>query len=190
MNKHERSFEMELIEGIKGRRSIRNYKEDKISREVLEDIVTTASFAPSWKNTQVTRYLIVDDKAVINEIAEKFTTCFSYNGGTIAKAAALVAVTALKGRSGVEKDGSFTTGREASWLMFDAGCAVQTFCLAAHEKGLGTVIMGIFDEGISDYLKIPEDREIVNLICVGYPAEEPQAPKRKTAADLITYFGE
>lgn len=179
---------MEALECIKGRRSIRNYEDKKVDRAVIEEIIGAAAFAPSWKNTQVTRYLVIDDKAKINEIAEKFTTCFSYNGGTIGKAAALIAVTALKGRSGVEKDGSFTTKREASWLMFDAGCAVQTFCLAAHEKGLGTVIMGIFDDGISDYLQIPEDRELVNLICLGYPAEEPAAPKRKEVADLVSYF--
>ena len=92
----------------------------------------------------------------------------------------LIAVTALKGRSGVEKDGSFTTKREASWLMFDAGCAVQTLCLAAYEKGLGTVIMGIFDDSLSEYLKIPEDRELVCLVCMGYPAQSPEAPRRKS----------
>ena len=179
---------MEVKECIEGRRSIRNFTEKAVDRALLEEIVGEAAYAPSWKNTQVTRYLIIDDKAVINEIAEKFTTCFSYNGGTIGKAAVLVAVTALKGRSGVERDGSFTTKREASWLMFDAGCSVQTFCLAAHEKGLGTVIMGIFDDGLSDYLKIEEDRELVNLICVGYPAEEPAAPKRKAVSELVSYF--
>lgn len=179
---------MEALECIKGRRSIRAYKDEAVDRAVIEDVVNTAALAPSWKNTQVTRYLIIDDKAKISEIAQKFTTCFSYNGNTIGKAPMLVAVTAIKGRSGVEKDGSFTTKREDTWLMFDAGCAVQTFCLAAHEKGLGTVIMGIFDDGLSEYLQIPDDRELVNLICVGYPDEEPAAPKRKQAADLITYF--
>ena len=179
---------MDALECIKGRRSIRAYKDTPVERSVIEEVVSAATFSPSWKNTQVTRYLVIDDKSKIDEIASKFTTCFSYNGNTIGKAPMLVAVTALKGRSGVEKDGSFTTKREASWLMFDAGCAVQTFCLAAHEKGLGTVIMGIFDEGLSEYLQIPEDRELVNLICVGYPDEEPAAPKRKQAGDLISYF--
>lgn len=179
---------MEALECIRTRRSIRNYEDKAIDRAVISEIVEAAAYAPSWKNTQVTRYLVIDNKEKIAEIAEKYTTCFSYNGGTIGKAAALVAVTALKGRSGVEKDGSFTTKREASWLMFDAGCAVQTFCLAAHEKGLGTVIMGIFDDGLSEYLQIPEDRELVNLICVGYPAESPEAPRRKSVDDLVTYF--
>ena len=178
---------MEVISCIKERRSIRNYKDQPVDRQIIKEIVEAAAYAPSWKNTQVTRYLVIDDKAMIAQIASDYTTCFSYNGGTIGKAAALVAVTAIKGRSGVEKDGSFTTKRNENWMMFDAGCAVQTFCLAAHEKGLGTVIMGIFDEGLSDYLQIPEDRELINLICLGYPAEEPAAPRRKSAEELLEF---
>lgn len=178
---------MEVLDCIKGRRSIRAYKEDKVEREVVEEVIAAAAYAPSWKNTQVTRYIVIDDKKLIDRIADECTTSFVYNGNTIRKAPMLVVVTALKGRSGVEKDGSYTTDREASWLMFDAGCAVQTFCLAAHEKGLGTVIMGIFDTNIGDLLGVPEDREVVNLICVGYPDEEPEAPKRKAVTDLVTY---
>ena len=71
--------------------------------------------------------------------------------------------------------------------MFDAGIATQTFCLAAHELGLGTVILGIFDETVSEVLEIPEDRELVNIICIGHPAESPEAPKRKTVDDLLLF---
>lgn len=72
--------------------------------------------------------------------------------------------------------------------MFDAGIASQTFCLAAHELGLGTVILGIFDEQeISKLLDIPEDRELTALIALGWPESTPDAPKRKTVEDLLTY---
>ena len=72
--------------------------------------------------------------------------------------------------------------------MFDAGVASQTFCLAAYEKGLGTVIMGIFDEDkIVDLLHIPEDRELIALIPVGFPDEAPTAPKRKPVEDLLSF---
>lgn len=64
--------------------------------------------------------------------------------------------------------------------MFDAGVACQTFCLAAHEYGLGTVIMGVFDEsGISSLLDIPKERELAALIALGYPDIEPSAPNAK-----------
>ena len=99
----------------------------------------------------------------------------------------LIAVTVLKNRCGYERDGSFTTSRKDTWQMFDAGIASQTFCLAAHEYGLGTVIMGIFDDSLSDVLSIPDDRELVNIICIGHPAESPEAPKRKAVEDILSY---
>jgi nitroreductase len=72
--------------------------------------------------------------------------------------------------------------------MFDTGIAAQTFCLAAHEQGLGTVILGLFDEDkIEEMLQLPEDRELAALIPVGYPDEAPVAPKRKPVTDLISY---
>lgn len=179
---------MESINCIKSRRSIRSYTDEKVDRETIKKVVEAAAYAPSWKNTQVSRYIAIDDPAMIDKIADECTSMFIYNGNTIKKAPMIVVVTALKGRSGVEKDGSFTNEREANWLLFDAGCAVQTFCLAAHEYGLGTVIMGIFDnEKLSSILNIPEDREIVNLICVGHPAEEPEAPRRKSVEDLLSF---
>ncbi len=100
----------------------------------------------------------------------------------------LIAVTMITKRSGYERDGSFSTAKKDGWQMFDAGIAVQTFCLAAYEKGIGSVILGIFDEAkAASILEIPEDRELVTLIPIGYPAEEPAAPKRKPVDDLLSY---
>ncbi len=74
----------------------------------------------------------------------------------------LIAVTFKKGRCGFERDGSYSTKKEDRWQMFDVGVASQTLCLAAHEAGLGTVIMGIWDEdGITDLLHIPEDQDLL-----------------------------
>lgn len=73
--------------------------------------------------------------------------------------------------------------------MYDAGVASQTFCLAAHEAGLGTVIMGLFDRStVESLLQLPEDRELVALIPIGYPDIEPEAPRRKPVDDLISFI--
>lgn len=178
---------METLDNIRTRRSIRKFTDEPVSHETLEKIVEAASFSPSWKNTQIVRYIAIEDPALKNKIATECTTGFTYNGGTMANAPMLIAVTVIKNRCGYEKDGSFTTNRGDSWQMFDAGIASQTFCLAAHEYGLGTVIMGIFDDTLPSVLNIPEDRELVNIICIGHPAESPEMPKRKTVADLLTY---
>ena len=100
----------------------------------------------------------------------------------------LIAVTFIKGRCGFERDGSYSTKKEDRWQMFDVGAACQTFWLAAKEKGLGTVIMGIFDEDkITELLEIPEERELAALIAVGWPDIDPEAPKRKSVDDLLQF---
>ena len=100
----------------------------------------------------------------------------------------LVAVTFIKSRSGFERDGSYSTKKGDRWQMFDVGVACQSFCLAAKEQGLGTVIMGIFDEEkITELLEIPPERELAALIAVGWQDDDPQAPKRKAVTDLLEY---
>ena len=71
--------------------------------------------------------------------------------------------------------------------MFDSGIACQTFCLAAHDAGLSSVIMGLYDDNAADVIGIPEGQILTALIAVGYAAEEPIAPNRKELSDLVTY---
>lgn len=178
---------MTAKECILGRRSIRKFKDTPVDHELIASIVETASYAPSWKHTQIVRYIAVEGE-LKDRIGNECTSTFPGNGKIIVNAPMLIAVTVIKGRCGYERDGSFTTPRKDTWQMFDAGVASQTFCLAAHEAGLGTVIMGIFDQAeIEALLQIPEDRELVALIPVGYADEEPVAPRRKPVSDLLTF---
>ena len=177
---------MNATECIKARRSIRRYKPDPVDHSLIDSIVSMASYSPSWKNTQITRYTAIEDSSLLNEIADKYTP--DYNSKIIRQAPMLMAVTFIKGRSGFERDGSYSTKKEDRWQMFDVGAACQTFCLAAKEKGLGTVIMGIFDEdGISELLHIPAEQELATLIAIGWPDIDPDAPKRKTTEELLQY---
>lgn len=178
---------MTAKECILGRRSIRKFKADPVSHELLAQIVETASYAPSWKHTQITRYIAIEGE-LKEKIAKEGTSLYPGNGTIISNAPVLVAVTVIKNRSGYERDGSFSTPRGDGWQMYDAGVASQTFCLAAYEQGLGTVILGLFDQApIEAMLQLPEDRELVALIPVGYPDETPNAPRRKPVEDLLSY---
>ena len=178
---------MTAKECILGRRSIRRFKADPVSHELLAQIVETASYAPSWKHTQITRYIAIEGD-LKEKIANEGTSLYPGNVRIISSAPVLVAVTVLKNRSGYERDGSFSTPRGDGWQMYDAGVASQTFCLAAYEQGLGTVILGLFDQApIEAMLQLPEDRELVALIPVGYPDEAPAAPRRKPVEDLLSY---
>ena len=178
---------MTAKECIKGRRSIRKFADTPVSRDVIADIVETASYAPSWKHTQITRYIAVEGE-LKEKIADECTSAYAKNGEIIKNAPMLIAVTFIKNRSGFERDGSYSTPKEGGWQMFDAGVASEAFCLAAYEQGLGTVIMGIFDEAkAASLLEVPEERELVALIPIGYPAESPAAPKRKSVEELLSF---
>ena len=126
---------MTAKECITGRRSIRQYTDQPVSHELLAQIVETASYAPSWKNTQIVRYIAVEGEKKAKLAA--CTSSFPGNGKIMENAPMVVAVTVIKGRSGFERDGSFTTARGDAWQMFDAGVASEAFCLAAYDQGLG-----------------------------------------------------
>ncbi len=178
---------MTAKECIKGRRSIRKFADTPVSKDVIADIVETASYAPSWKHTQITRYIAVEGE-LKDKIADECTGAYAKNGEIIKNAPMLIAVTFIKNRSGFERDGSYSTPKEGGWQMFDAGVASEAFCLAAYEQGLGTVIMGIFDEAkAASLLEVPEERELVALIPIGYPTESPIAPKRKSVEELLSF---
>ena len=179
---------METIKCIETRRSIGKFKAEQVPHEVMQEIVSAASFAPSWKNTQVTRYVVVKSADIKAKLAEEATLGFEHNNGIIKGCAVLVVVNMVHGRSGFERDGSYTTSKEDRWEVFDAGLATQTFCLAAHEKGVGTVILGIFDEAkVADIIGIEEGQKVAALVAVGYADEEPAAPKRKSVEELVKF---
>ena len=179
---------MDFMTCVKERRSIRRFKEEKVDHALFEKIVEAASYSPSWKNTQIARYIVVEDRSLIEYIAENCVMDFVYNADTMKRAPALVLVTYICGRSGYERDGSFSTSKQDRWEMFDAGIATQTFCLAAHSLGVGTVIMGIFDdEKVAKAAGIPEGQKLGAIIAAGYPDETPVSPKRKTVEELLSY---
>ena len=176
---------MNTIDCINSRRSVRKFTEEKVPHEVLEQLVELARWAPSWKNTQIARYVAVEDEALKNRIAEEAT--IPWNEGIIKGAPVLMVMTYVEKRCGYERDGSFSTSKGDRWQNFDCGIAAATFELAAHELGLGSVVLGIFEEEkLRELLELPEGMGVACLMPLGYPAEEPGAPKRKEVAELLT----
>lgn len=179
---------MNASECIKGRRSIRQFTDEPVSHQLLEEVIDVARFAPSWKNTQISRYVAVEG-AKKDAICDSCFSVYAGNADIIRKAPMLVVLTFVKNRCGYERDGSFTTVKEDRWQNFDTGIAAEAFCLAAYEKGLGSVILGIFDDDkVAELIDLPEDRGVSALIVLGHPAVAPEAPKRKEVADLVTYL--
>ena len=170
------------------RRSHRQYQPKAVSHDLIEEVISLAAYAPSWKNTQISRYIAIESDQLKREIAERFCLPGSNNPAIITNCPVLIAQTFVTRRCGFERDGTYTTDRGEGWQYYDCGIAAQTFCLAAHELGLATVIMGVFDrKKLQEFLQIPEDQELMALIALGHPADEPAAPKRKELDVLLSY---
>ena len=180
---------MDAVECIKTRRSIRAYKDEDISKDTIKEIIDVARMAPSWKNSQTIRYVVVEDKAAMEKIANEATLGFDHNKEIINKCNKLVIIAQINKRCGYERDGSFSTSKGAGWEMFDAGIAAQTFCLAAHEKGIGSVILGIFDDAkVGEIIGLEEGKTVAALIPIGYPEAEVTPTPRKEVDDLLSFI--
>lgn len=177
---------MNIHECIKTRRSIRKFNNEPVAWETVQEIVKAATCSPSWKNSQTVRYTITTDPEMIEKFSSEAMAGFEKNANTLRNAKALAVQTVVTGICGYNPDGSFTTNKKDSWEMYDAGISAQTFCLAAHSYGVGTVIMGIYDEAVcAEIANIPDTERVTALIAMGYPEEPVNMPKRKELDEVL-----
>jgi nitroreductase len=174
---------MDLMEAIKGRRSIRKYKPDPVPEEVLKTILEAVRWSPSWANTQCWEIVLVKDPQVKSDLATvlpKGNPALS----SMTEAPLLIVLCGKKGVAGFKKGEAVTV--KGDWLMFDTGIAMQDLCLTAHSMGLGTVVVGMFDhKKAEEILGVPPDREVVAITPLGYPAAESITPKRKEVSEFV-----
>ena len=174
---------MEFNELIEARRSVRKYAPSEISRAEMEAIVAEALNAPSWKNTEVTRYYA----AIGAEAKERLwrEALPSFNVASTTNAAALVAVTFRRGESGyMGADAANELGE--MWGAYDCGLASAYFVLAAKNHGWDSLILGIRDAArIRALLDIPDDETLTAVIAVGKSAQPAAKPPRKPVADVL-----
>ena len=181
---------MEAVEMIKNRRSIRKYTDEVVPRELMEEVIEITRFAPSWTNSQTPRFTLVNDTTVIGKFAVDGVKGFVYNAGTLKSAKNVAVLSFVEGKSGrADKYEIETDDNPGRWEYFDAGIACQTFCLAAHAKGIGTCIFGIIDETvIADAINLPEGEKVAALIVYGYADQEAQPPRRKEVEELVRWI--
>jgi nitroreductase len=173
----------EFSEIIRTRRSIRNYEDRTVPEEVLNRVLETVKWSPSWANTQCWEIIVIKKMAMKTQLQEAMRNT---NPAWKSLAAAPV-VLALCGK--LERAGYYqgnVTTKHGDWMLFDLGIAAQTLCLAAENEGLGTVITGLFDhDKAKEILKVPQGYEVVSLIPLGYPSKTPSAPKRREPAEYL-----
>lgn len=178
---------MEFSKLLEERRSIRKFdSEKKVTADQIKEIINAAIQAPSWKNSQTTRYYAV----VTPEKIEAFSAaCLPEFNQKSAAGAVLVVTTFVKDRSGFDQEGTPNNEVGNGWGYYDLGLHDGNFILKARDLCLDTLIMGIRDEkSIREFLSIPEEELLGAVIAVGYRAINPDKPKRKTTDDILKIF--
>lgn len=171
---------MDIFEVIAGRRSIRKYHSTPVEAEKIKQVLNMARLAPSWKNLQCWRFLVLTEERRRGALLDAFP---DDNPGkkAIASAPCVIVVCADPAQSGVEN------GME--YFMADTALAFDHLCLAAYGLGLGTCWMGWFnEEDIKRALGIPEGIRVVGITPLGYPDQSPNPRPRKELSEVA--FGE
>jgi nitroreductase len=160
---------MKLLDLIRTRQSVRRYDLRPVEKEKLMQCLEAARLAPSASNSQPWYFIVVDDPDLKNKVAEAtFDPVLSFNKFTLQAPVIIVMVT--------EKLGLLTrlgsTVKKRDWSQLDHGIAAEHLCLQAAELGLGTCMLGWFNESkVKELLGVPKEKFISLLISLGYSPE-------------------
>lgn len=139
--------------------------------------------APSACNSQPWKFVVVDEPSVLKQVSDA-SVGLGMNKFT-AQVPVLVAVV-QENMNLSAKAGSLV--KEKDYSMMDLGMAVENFCLQAAEIGLGTCIMGWFDEKrIKEILGVPRSRRVQLLISLGHPAGQTRVKSRKPLEEISSW---
>ena len=178
---------MRFDELILARRSVRHYQTKAVEPEKLQALIEAVRMAPSASNTQPWKLIMVDDAEIKERVARAtFSNMISFNQFTLE--APVIAVLTVEKHS--------VTTQMVGWLktrpfyLMDIGIAAAQFCLQATDLGLGTCMLGWFDEAeVKRILKIPRAVRVALVITVGYEAENrlPRPKVRKPAEVMSSW---
>jgi nitroreductase len=158
-----------LLDIILNRRSIREYENKEIPKDIFDQILEAGRHSPSAANKQPYRFVIVTDSEIKQEMSGMFSRFL--------KKAPVVIV-------GCANPKAFLTGK---WAVIDTTIALENMVLAAWSLGVGSCWVGSFQEKkIKKLLEIPMDWRIIALVPFGYPAEKPKPRKKKQKNDLFS----
>ncbi len=165
---------MTLLEVIRKRYSCRAYQERPIEQEKLDILFEAARLAPSAKNTQDWRFVLVTDKETKHQVAETTNKPSAFK-----KAGAIIVACS-------NSDYVMTCGQAIGPI--DIAIALEHIALQATELGLATCWIGSFyTEKVRTILGIPDDIAIIELMTVGYPADSPKQPSREPIEKIVCY---
>lgn len=171
---------------IHERRSVRSYNDKPVPVELISRAIEAARLAPSAHNSQPWKFIVVDNAAIKNLVAAACTSPRVPINKFVPRAPVIVAV--VSERKGLlMRVGSLLKRR--AFHMIDLGIAAEHFCLQAHDDGLGTCMIGWFNEHkVKRILRVPHSRRVHLLISVGFTDDvKPRIKKRKAAEEISSF---
>lgn len=168
---------MDTMDAIRGRSSVRDYKSDTVSDDVLKDVLEAAVQAPSSDNVCDWEFVVVKTPEGRNALAVA-----AFNQGFVAKAPCVIVVC-----SDLERIAKAYGARgEELYSIQNTSAAIQNLMLSAWDKGLGTCWVGAFDEeAVKNAVVLPANVRPLALITLGYPAGTPVKSKRKPVDSVL-----
>jgi nitroreductase len=169
---------MDVMEAIKRRCSVRSYKERTVEKEKLESILEAARLAPSAKNLQEWRFIVVQDKNTRQRLMKA-----ARDQAFVAQAPVVIACCA-------QTDNHTMTCGQLCYPI-DVAIAIEHMVLKASEEGLGSCWVGAFyEDEVKKILGIPEDIRVVELLALGYPDKPcPGHKDRLSLEEIVMYEG-
>ncbi|MCP4404907.1 MAG: NAD(P)H nitroreductase [bacterium] len=178
---------MKFSELVTIRQSVRKYQNKPIEREKIEQAIEAVRLAPSACNSQPWKLIIVDEPDLKDKVAQA-SSCPGTSLNKFVPQAPVIAVLTLEKATLSSQIGGMMKNRE--FPLIDIGVAAEHFCLQAAELGLGTCMLGWFDERtIKRLLHIPRRTRIGLLITLGYAEEEyPLRKKIRKDTEVMSSF--
>jgi nitroreductase len=173
---------------VANRQSDRGYTSQPIDKDKLENILKAARLAPSACNAQPWKFIVVDNPELKNKLAD--TTSSKILGmNHFTKQAPIHIVIVMEGANFTSNFGSLI--KRKHFPLIDIGIAAEHICLAATAEGLGSCMIGWFDESaVKKLLNIPKNKRPILIITLGYPDTKEKRQKRRKEFEQIVSFNE
>lgn len=177
---------MDFIPLAKTRQSVRKYASTPVSREDIQSCIEAARLAPSACNSQPWSFIVVDDKDLKTRLVKASCSGIYSMNAFAADAPVMVVVITEKMRISAAIGALI---RNVQYRLIDLGIACEHLCLRAAELGLGTCMLGWFNErAVRKILKLPWGTHIDLILSLGYPADsEIREKKRKPLEDILSF---
>ena len=175
---------MNFKELVIQRQSVRKYTDQQVEPAKLQLCLEAARLAPSASNSQPWTFVVVDQAELLEKIALASKGPLGTFNKFVSQAPMILVMVMEKPKMLTEMGGRL---KKKEYPLIDIGIAANQFCLQAAELGLGTCMLGWFDEAkVKTLLGIPEEKNVGLLITLGYaPADYPLRKKVRKSAETV-----